>query len=276
MDDLLTYAELPRSSFYYHCGKLDAPKQERKDDALEVKIQQIYNEHNGCYGYRRIRLALAQQGIICNHKRVSRIMRQLGLKAVIRCRKPYNSYPGAAGKVVENKLNRQFSSTMACGEKWVTDITQFNVGGQKLYLSPILDLHNREIVSYTMGTSPDAQLVVKMLKQAVTKLGKDEKPMIHSDQGSQYRSEVWHQLLDQLQFEKSMSHKGNCWDNAVMENFFGTLKSEMFYRKKFRSIQELKLAIDEYIEYYNHRRISLYLNGLSPVQFRTQSIRVLQ
>jgi transposase InsO family protein len=152
----------------------------------------------------------------------------------------------------------------------VTDVTEFNVGGQKLYLSPVLDLYNGEIVAYEMARRPLFDMVNTMLKKAFAKLGPRDKPILHSDQGWQYQMPVYSRLLKQKKVRQSMSRKGNCLDNATMESFFGTLKSEFFYVNRFRNIDELQSGIKAYIHYYNHDRIKLRLRGLSPVQYRAK------
>ena len=156
-----------------------------------------------------------------------------------------------------------------------TDVTEFNVAGEKLYLSPVLDLYNGEIVAFETSRRPVFEMVGSMLQQAMTKLGPQDKPITHSDQGWQYQMPAFKKLLKQRQITQSMSKKGNCLDNATMESFFGTLKSEFFYLNKFSSYEELKAGLKEYIHYYNNHRIKLKLKGLSPVQYRNQSISTL-
>ena len=161
---------------------------------------------------------------------------------------------------------------MAPNKKWTTDVTEFNVGGEKLYLSPVLDLYNGEIVAFEMNRRPEFKLVTTMLTKAFSRLGSTDKPMLHSDQGWQYRMTAYRDELEERGMLQSMSRKGNCYDNAAMESFFGVLKSELFYLTKFTSIAQLEAAIVDYIHYYNHDRIKLKLGGLSPVQFRTQQL----
>ena len=152
----------------------------------------------------------------------------------------------------------------------MTDVTEFNVGGQKLYLSPVLDLYNGKIVAYEMARRPLFDMINTMLKKAFAKLGPRDQPILHSDQGWQYQMPVYSRLLKQKKVRQSMSRKGNCLDNATMESFFGTLKSEFFYVNRFRNIDELQSGIKAYIHYYNHDRIKLRLRGLSPVQYRAK------
>ncbi|NLR83062.1 IS3 family transposase [Chitinophaga eiseniae] len=263
---LLKISKMARSTFYYCLKQL---KQVDKWAPLRAKIKLIYHQHKGRYGYRRIALAMRQQGQIINHKTILRIMNECGLKSLVKIKK-YKSYRGEQGKVAPNFLQRNFYSAKP-NKKWVTDVTEFSVGGKKLYLSPIMDLYNGEIVSYSLSERPTSNLTMKMLQKALTKLPEKSKLILHSDQGWQYQMAAWQQILKKRKIKQSMSRKGNCLDNAAMENFFSILKSELFYLKKFNSILALKRDIIKYIYYYNNYRIKLKLNGLSPVQYRTKA-----
>lgn len=194
-------------------------------------------------------------------------MKALGLQSLIR-RKKYKSYKGEQGKISPNILQRKFKADKP-NQKWVTDITEFKVKDKKLYLSPILDLYNQEIISYELSERPVFNQVVLMLKKAFKKVNNTKDLVVHSDQGWQYQMKQYQSLLKEKGIIQSMSRKGNCLDNAIIENFFGTLKSELFYLKKFDSIQELKKEIKEYIYYYNEIRIKSNLNKMSPIQYRT-------
>ena len=184
--------------------------------------------------------------------------------------KKYNSYKGEQGKIAPNVLQRNFKSD-APNQKWATDVTEFNVSGNKLYLSPIIDLFNGEIISYNLSERPVFAQITDMLKKGLKKIKNTENIILHSDQGWQYQMKAYQNILKEKGIVQSMSRKGNCLDNAVIENFFGTIKSEMFYTRKFGSIQELKKEIVKYIHYYNNDRIRLNLKGKSPVQYRTLS-----
>lgn len=183
--------------------------------------------------------------------------------------KKYKSYKCDVGTAAGNLLNRQFKAD-APNVKWVTDVTEFKCAGQKLYLSPVLDLYNGEIIAYQMETRPKFELVSKMIKKALAKLRPQDKPMLHSDQGWHYRMQQYRDTLAQRGLAQSMSRKANCHDNAVMENFFGILKAEMFHGQKFSCIDELRKAVAAYIKYYNNDRIKSKLDRLSPVKYRTQ------
>ncbi|AFT74440.1 transposase [Alteromonas sp. KUL17] len=209
-------------------------------------------------------------GLVVNHKRVQRLMCELGLKSKVRPKR-YKSYKGEIGRIAENKLNREFTVEQP-NQKWVTDVTEFKVNNQKVYLSPIIDLFNREVISYEVRTSVTLPLVTDMLKAATSKLLPHEKPLIHSDQGWQYQNKQYQNHLKQNGLLQSMSRKGNCLDNAVAENFFGILKTEMYHNKTFKDANELIENIKEYIDYYNNERIKLKLKGLSPIQYRNQAL----
>ncbi|WP_410405569.1 IS3-like element IS1397 family transposase [Escherichia coli] len=263
--DLLKAAGLARSTLYYQLSL-----QKAKDKYADVKqlIASIFHEHRGCYGYRRIHCELQKRGLKFSGKTVRKLMQQLGLKSPVRLKK-YRSYRGNMGLAAENILQRQFKAEAPC-EKWVTDITEFRAGGQKLYLSPILDLFNGEIVAWETACRPTEELVKRMLNKGLESLAEGEKPLLHSDQGWHYRIKSYQSALADRGLVQSMSRKGNCLDNAVMENFFGHLKEEIYYRRDYRSVEELENAVNEYITYWNQKRIKLSLGGLSPVEYRTE------
>lgn len=260
---MLNHISVARSSFYYHIKKNAI---DDKYEEIKTQINTIYHRHKGRFGYRRINLELKKQGYIVNHKTVLRLMKLLGLKSLIRIKK-YKSYKGEHGKIAPNLLARNFKATQPT-QKWATDITEFNVSGKKLYLSPIIDLFNGEIISYELSESPNFKQVVNMLKKAFKKLPEKADLILHSDQGWQYQMKAYQHLLKEKNIKQSMSRKGNCLDNAIIENFFGILKSELFYLKKYISITQLKQEIIEYINYYNNDRIKLNLKGMSPIQYR--------
>lgn len=265
---LLKVAGLARSTFYYQQKALGAVD---KYADMKAKIRALFEEHKGRYGYRRITLSLRNLGETINHKTVQRLMDELRLKSWVRVKK-YRSYKGSVGRVAPNVLQRQFQAQRP-NEKWVTDVTEFNVGGQKLYLSPVLDLYNGEIIAYETARRPAFEMVRTMIKKALARLKPHEQPVLHSDQGWQYQMPAYCRLLKQRALTQSMSRKGNCLDNAAMESFFGTLKSEFFHLNQFRNLDELQAGLARYIHYYNHDRIKLKLKGLSPVQYRTQPSR---
>lgn len=263
---LLKAAALARSTFYWQLACAKKPDKYADD---KQRILTLFHKHKGRYGYRRITLAGRREGSLLNHKTVQRLMQQLDLTSCIR-RKKYNSYKGRYGKAAGNVLNRQFSADKP-NQKWVKDVTEFKIAGEKLYLSPVLDLYNGEIVAYQMEHRPVLSMVDDMLSKALSVLSEGEYPLVHSDQGWQYQMGHYQKRLREAGLKQSMSRKGNCYDNAVIESFFGTLKTECLYLEEYRSISELRDAIDGYIYYYNHERIKQKLKGLSPVEYRTQA-----
>jgi putative transposase len=260
---LLNCMNMARSSYYYYEKRSQLND---KYQAVKDLIKQIYNHHKGRLGYRRITLLIRQKGIIINHKTVLRLMKILGLKSIIRLKK-YKSYKGEQGKIAPNILQRNFKATQP-NQKWATDVTEFNISGNKLYLSPIIDLFNGEIISYELSERPSFNQIINMLKKSFMTIPNNTNLILHSDQGWQYQMKQYQMLLKEKGLIQSMSRKGNCLDNAVIENFFGILKSELFYIMKFKDINHLKIEIKEYIKYYNHERIKLNLNGMSPIQYR--------
>ena len=270
LDILLKAIKLARSTYYYHLKQLDKPD---KDQELKAEIQSIFIEHKGNYGYRRVHLELRNRGYLVNQKRVQRLMKVLNLQAKIRQKRKYSSHKGDVGKKAENLIQRQFEGSKTM-EKCYTDVTEFAIPAstQKLYLSPVLDGFNSEIIAYNLSTSPNLEQVKTMLEQAFTEKHY-ENTILHSDQGWQYQHDSYHQFLESKGIQASMSRKGNSPDNGMMESFFGILKSEMFYgyEKSFQSLKQLEQAIVDYIDYYNNKRIKVKLKGLSPVQYRTKS-----
>jgi len=267
---LLRLAGLARSSFYYQQGARQAID---KHCDLKTKIREVFNRHRGRYGYRRITAELKRQGSGVNHKTVQKLMVAMQLKSLVRPKR-YKAFDGTVAETAPNHLQRDFAAEQP-NEKWVTDVTEFKVNNRKLYLSPVMDLYNREIVSYEIAERPLPTMIESMLTKAFGRLDSSEKPMLHSDQGWQYRMPAFRQRLQRRGLVQSMSRKGNCLDNAAMESFFGTLKCELFYINKFESIETLTRALHDYIRYYNVDRIKLGLRGLSPVEYRMQATTAL-
>ena len=272
LDILLKAIKLARSTYYYHLKQLDKPD---KDQELKAEIQSIFIEHKGNYGYRRIHLELRNRGYLVNQKRVQRLMKVLNLQAKVRQKRKYSSHKGDVGKKAENLIQRQFKGSKTM-EKCYTDVTEFAIPAstQKLYLSPVLDGFNSEIIAFNLSCSPNLEQVKTMLEQAFTEKHY-ENTILHSDQGWQYQHDSYHRFLESKGIQASMSRKGNSPDNGMMESFFGILKSEMFYghEKNFKSLNQLEQAIIDYIDYYNNKRIKVKLKGLSPVQYRTKSFQ---
>lgn len=195
-------------------------------------------------------------------------MNKIGIKCQVRMKK-YKSYRGNTGKVAPNVINRNFKADKP-NEKWVTDVTEFSLFGQKLYLSPILDLYNSEVISYTVQSRPSFDLVGDMLEQALEVLKPEDELILHSDQGWHYQMGKYQKTLKEKNIIQSMSRKGNCLDNAVIENFFGILKTELLYLQEFESTDHFIQELHDYIYYYNNIRMKEKLKDLSPVEYRTQ------
>ena len=243
MSLLLDIAGLPRSTYYYYTKKQKEPD---KYAELKEEIQSIVAENKGRYGYRRVTQELRNRGFHYNHKLVMKLMKQMGLSSKVRMKK-YRSYKGEVGKIAPNLLERDFYAERP-NQKWVTDVTEFSLFGEKLYLSPILDLCSEDLVSYTISNRPVLS-------------------MVH------YQHKQYQKMLEAKGIRQSMSRKGNCLDNAVMENFFGLLKSELLYLQDFDSLEHFKAELIDYLDYYNNRRIKLKLKGLTPAQHRHQTLQ---
>lgn len=245
-------------------------RQPDKYSFIKDQIKEIFHSNRGRYGYRRIMLELRNRSILLNHKTVLRLMNSEGIKCQVRIKK-YRAYKGTNGTIASNILKRNFKANVP-NEKWTTDITEFAILGQKRYLSPIMDLYNGEIISYTISERPSLDMVINMLKKALPIKDKEQNLILHSDQGWHYQHAYYQKILAENGIKQSMSRKGNCLDNASIENFFGLLKSELLYLQKFNSINEFEDELKDYIDYYNYDRIKTKLKGLSPVMFRTQSL----
>ena len=255
---------MSRSTYYYHLKR----KQEDKYSDVKQEIESIFTENKQRYGYRRILLALRQKGIALNHKTVHKLMRSMGLRGKRRKSK-YKSYKGEVGKIADNIIDRDFSTTAPL-QKWTTDVSQFNFSWGKCYISPILDMNTNEIISYDLSLSPNMEQIQRMLNKAFEKFPAVNGLIFHSDQGWQYQHACFRNALKEHVIIQSMSRKGNCYDNCIMETFFGRLKNEMFYgyEKNYESFEDFSKAIEEYIDYYNNKRIKQKLAGMSPVKYR--------
>lgn len=269
---LLKISKLAKSVYYYTLAKEN--KDDKNKEIIE-KIREIFINNKERYGYRRITLELKNQNYNVNHKKVYRIMVKLGLKPLKRNKRKYSSYKGTVGKIADNIIKRNFTANKP-NEKWYTGVTEFNLRGEKCYLSPILDGFNGEIISYNTSKSPNLAQIDDMLNKAFKKVGNLEGLIFHSDQGWQYQHQSYQQRLKNNGIKQSMSRKGNSMNNGMMENFFGLLKTEMFYDQEncYETLDDLIKAIDDYIYYYNYDRIKEKLKGLSPVNYRLQSISI--
>ena len=221
---------MARSVFYYHLKRLKAADKYAQEKEM---IKSIFHEHKGRYGYRRVTAEIRNRGFVINHKTVQRLMGEMCLKSKIR-QVRYRSYKGEVGKIAPNIIARDFAAD-APNRKWATDVTQINIGATKLYLSPILDMFNGEIISYNLSKSPNLEQIYDMLDKAFAKFDNLDGLILHSDQGWQYQHFGYRQRLADHHITQSMSRKGNCLDNAMAENFFGIMKSELLYAEQFES-----------------------------------------
>jgi putative transposase len=260
---------MARSTYYFEINKPDLVA--KRNAALSERIRAIFEDHHGTYGVRRIYHELVNQGHKVNHKRVQRLMHQMRLCGK-RPKEKYHSYIGTVGKIADNIINRDFS-TKAPLEKWTTDVSQFNFSWGKCYLSPILDMHTNEIISYDLSLRPDLSQIKRMLHRAFKKFPHVEGLIMHSDQGWQYQHWFYRKTLKEHGIIQSMSRKGNCYDNCIMETFFGRLKNEMYYgeEKKYKSFEAFSKAIKEYMQYYNNKRIQKKTNWMPPTKYRLAS-----
>ena len=261
---LIDVAGIPRSTYYYYSKQFSSPKADKYAE-IKVIIRQIYDDSKGRYGYRRITKELRKTHRI-NHKTVQRLMRKMGIFCRVRMKK-YNSFRGEVGRIAPNLLERDFKAYKP-NQKWVTDVTEFALFGIKLYLSPIIDLFNGEVVSYNLSHHPNLNQVTDMLNKAFAKIPENTELILHSDQGWQYQHKQYQKMLKDKGIRQSMSRKGNCLDNACAENFFGLLKTELLYLQEFSSVEHFISELHSYIAWYNTKRIKLKLDGMSPVEYR--------
>lgn len=236
----------------------------------EIKL--IYEANKGRYGVRRIYHELLNRGHIINHKKVQRLMKKMELKGK-RPKEKYHSYKGKIGKIADNIINRNFTAS-GTDQKWTTDVSQFNLPFGKCYLSPILDMYTNEIIAYDLSLHPNYEQITNMLNKAFEAHPNLNGLIFHSDQGWQYQMKRYAASLKDRGIIQSMSRKGNCYDNSVMETFFGRMKNEMFYgyQREYRTFEQFSEAVREYIHYYNYERIQKKTKWMSPVKYRETSI----
>ena len=261
---------MARSTYYYEISKVDAVEVRNKE--LMDEIKEIFEHHKGRYGVRRVHRELVNRGHNVNHKRVQRLMHNLGLMGK-RPKEKYHSYRGEVGKIADNLIDRDFTAAAPL-KKWTTDVSQFNFPWGKCYISPILDMCTNEIISYDLSLSPNLEQIRNMLDSAFEKFPSVEGLIFHSDQGWQYQHEYFRNTLKEHRIIQSMSRKGNCIDNCIMETFFGRLKNEMYYgyEKEYDSFEAFSEAVEEYISYYNNERIQKKTKWMPPVKYREASM----
>ena len=262
---------MSKSTYYFEISKKDIVAERNKQ--LITEIKEIFTANRGRYGVRRVYEELINRGLSINHKRVQRLMKLAGLRGK-RPKEKYHSYKGEIGKVADNIVNRDFGTTAPL-QKWTTDVSQFSFSWGKCYISPILDMHTNEIIAYDLSTSPNLDQVGRMLKSAFRRFKSLDGLVLHSDQGWQYQHKYYRNELKKRGIIQSMSRKGNCYDNCIMETFFGRMKNEMFYgnEKDYRSFEEFSAAVREYINYYNNERIQKKTKWMPPAKYRMASMK---
>lgn len=266
LDELLGCLGLARSTYFYQRRALGRPD---KHEGLRARVGELFAGLDGRFGYRTIWALLGREGKKVSEKIVRRIMAEEGLEVVFRRRRAYSSYRGEGDPSAENVIRRDFAADNP-NEKWLTDITEFKIDAGKVYLSPVIDCFDGKVVGWTMGTSPNAELVNTMLDKAIATLGRGERPLIHSDRGCHYRWPGWIERAQAAGLVRSMSKKGCSPDNAACEGFFGRLKNEFFYYRKWKgvSVKQFMAMLDDYLRWYNEKRIKKSLGWMSPAEYR--------
>ena len=291
MKVLLQVSKLSKSTYEYYKSKkylCVAQRKANKDNEILSIIKPMFEKHKSRYGYRRIILSLNNDLHGVNHKRIQRIMRENGLFGK-QAKHKYHSYKGDNGESKEKLLlvkeevqdthvitfKRDFTTT-GPNQKWTTDVSMFKISAGKLYLSPIMDMYDGSIISYDISTSPDFTQTKRMIDRALEQFDNLKGLIFLSDQGWQYQLEQYKKWLKDRGIIQSFSRKGNCMDNSLMENFFGIMKNEMFYGEEatFKTLDELKAAMEDYIRYYNEERINTKRKGLTPLQYRYQTLSI--
>ena len=267
LSELLVELDLARSSYFYHRTRLRRPD---KYADVRRRIADVFECNHRCYGYRRIRAALGRQQLCLSEKVVRRLMRQECLSVAATKRRRYGSYLGEISPAPENLINRDFQAATP-NKKWLTDITEFQIPAGKVYLSPMIDCFDGLVISWSIGTRPDADLVNTMLDAAIERLANNHaQPVVHSDRGAHYRWPGWLSRMRDAKLIRSMSRKGCSPDNAACEGFFGRLKTELFYPRDWQAttIEQFIQVVDSYIRWYNEKRIKISLGSLSPLEYR--------
>ena len=261
---------MSRSTYYFEINKVDMVAERNQDIMHEINDIFVLNKRR--YGVRRVYHELLNRGYKVNHKRVQRLMHEADLMGK-RPKEKYHSYKGEVGRIADNLINRDFNTTAPL-QKWTTDVSQFNFTWGKCYISPILDMNTNEIISYDLSMSPNLEQIKSMLEKAFDRFPDLSGLIFHSDQGWQYQHTYYITELKKHGITQSMSRKGNCYDNCIMETFFGRLKNEMYYgyEKDYSSFKEFSKAIEEYIDYYNSKRIQAKTKWMPPVKYREASM----
>lgn len=266
LKELLSVFHMAKSSYCYQIASRKAPSKYIK---ITAEIRTAFEESHGRYGYRRINIVLKRRNLVVSDKVVRRIMKEEQMLVSSRKRRKYSSYQGEITPAVENVIQRNFHASIP-NSKWLTDITEFHIPAGKVYLSPIIDCFDGLPVAWTIGTSPDAELVNTMLDEAILQLHEGERPIVHHDRGAHYRWPGWIERMDAAGLTRSMSKKGCSPDNSACEGFFGRLKNEMFYNRTWEDVSLTKFMdiLDQYIHWYAEERIKISLGGMSPLEYR--------
>lgn len=266
LKDAMKYVGIRSNTYYYQRTCIQV---EDKSHYLKDKITELFSANGGRYGYRRIHAALAKEGIKISEKIVRRIMKECSLIVFGKKKRKYSSYQGEKAPAAENLIARDFHADIP-NIKWLTDITEFQIPAGKVYLSPIVDCFDGMLVSWTIGTSPNAELVNTMLDIAIKTLKPEEHPIVHSDRGAHYRWPGWLKLMEDRGLTRSMSKKGCSPDNSACEGLFGRIKNEMFYNRNWSGVNVEKFIeiLDGYLYWYNETRIKISLGALSPLEYR--------
>ena len=265
--ELLAELDIARSSYFYHCARLRMP--DKYADVRQV-LSEVFHGNHRWYGYRRMQAALGRRQLSLCEKVVQRLMKQECLIVTANKKRRYGSYLGEISPAPENLINRDFRADTP-NEKWLTDITEFHIPAGKVYLSPMIDCFDGLVVSWTIGTRPDSDLVNTMLDAAIETVATSAiRPVIHSDRGAHYRWPGWLSRVRNAKLIRSMSRKGCSPDNAACEGFFGRLKTELFYPRNWKdiTIDQFIQSVDAYIRWYNEKRIKISLGSLSPIEYR--------
>jgi len=261
---------MAKSTYYFEINKIDVVAERNKE--LMNEIEEIFVQNKRRYGVRRVHKELQNRGYKVNHKRVQRLMHNMSLLGK-RPKEKYHSYKGEVGKIADNVIDGDFSTTAPL-QKWTTDVSQFNFSWGKCYISPILDMNTNEIISFDLSLSPNLEQIHRMLERAFKKFPLVEGLIFHSDQGWQYQHDYYRNELKKHGIIQSMSRKGNCYDNCIMETFFGRMKNEMYYgyENDYSSFEDFYKAVEEYVDYYNNKRIQAKTKWMPPVKYREASM----
>ena len=263
---LLQKLRLAKSSYYYQHKLASTPD---KYEALRDRITILFAENSGRYGYRRIRALLIREGLRISEKVIRRIMKDCALSVISKKKKKYSSYGGEITPSVPNVIDRDFHANVP-NEKWLTDITEFSIPAGKIYLSPVVDCFDGLIPCWKIGSTPDAELVNSMLDNAINMLKEDEHPLLHTDRGCHYRWPGWILRMEASGLQRSMSRKGCSPDNSACEGLFGRLKNEMFYNRDWKGVSTHQFIqiLNDYLIWYNEKRIKVSLGNMSPLEYR--------